>query len=255
MAHRPRAGARHQLVPVVFRPARIQQRAADREVFLLRRRGERQPQVKAIRQREFFLQRVAFIHVVLPFGEALAHDVAAVARRVNHDVRRARLEAALQNRLERRVFRAGIVERQIVHKHDEFPRLLAQDGENRRQIRQLRQRHLDDAQPLQPKAAQQRLDRRGFARPLVAVEQDVAGLPPVEQPARVFHQRAALSLVEHHVLQPDRVRLADAAQPERIFFALADPRTARTAGKQPRALLSEKRRRHGHALPAQHHFG
>ena len=43
-----------------------------REVFLLRRRGERQPQIKTIRQREFFLQRVAFIHVVLPLGETLS---------------------------------------------------------------------------------------------------------------------------------------------------------------------------------------
>ena len=127
MAHRPRAGARHQRLPVVFHPARIQQRAADGEVFFLSRRRKRQPQIKTIRQREFFLQRVAFIHVVLPLGETLADDVAAVARRIDDDVRRTRLKAALQNRFERRVFRAGIVERQIVHKHDEFARLIAQN--------------------------------------------------------------------------------------------------------------------------------
>ena len=120
---------------------------------------------------------------------------------------------------------------------------------------QLRQRHLDDAQALQPQAAQQRLNRRGFARALVAVKQNVARLPPVQQPTRVFHQHAALLFIEHHVFQSNRVRLADAAQAERIFFVLAHPRAAGAAGKQPRSLLLEKRRHKRHALAAQHRFG
>lgn len=112
-----------------------------------RRREEGQTQIKSVGKGELFFQRVAFVDVILPLGETLTHNVAPVARRIDHDIHGARFQSAFQNSLECRIFRTGIVKRQVIYKNDEFARLVAQNREDSRQIRQGRQRHFHDAQP------------------------------------------------------------------------------------------------------------
>ena len=73
-----------------------------------------------------------------------------------------------------------------------------------------------------------------------------------EQALCVLHEHAALAFIEDHVLQPDGIGLADAAQAERMRLADADPGAAGAAGEQAAAVLAEERGDEPGAALAEH---
>ena len=110
----------------------------------------------------------------------------AVGRCVNDQIGRLSGQTALNERLERGKVVVLAAEGQIVEEHDETERrtqgLLKQLGK----IRDLPRRHLDDLQAAVGVLVGNRLDGRGLAGALVAVEQDVVGIASVEEGKRVL---------------------------------------------------------------------
>ena len=70
-------------------------------------------------------------------------------------------------------------------------------------------RHLDDLQAAVGVLVGNRLDGRGLAGALVAVEQDVVGVASVEEGKRVLEDFLLLHFVAGQVVQTDGVRMHD----------------------------------------------
>ena len=130
----------------------------------------------------------------------------AVGRCVNDQIGRL---SGHDERLERGKVVVLAAEGQVVEEHDEAERrtqgLLEQLGE----VGDMPRRHLDDLQAAVGVLIGNRLDGRGLAGALVAIEQDVVGVASVEEGKRVLEDFLLLHFVAGQVVQTDGVRMHD----------------------------------------------
>jgi hypothetical protein len=162
-------------------PAPVGEAGDDLEVPPLVGGREGYAQAEARRERELLLHGVAGVDVVvvcpalIPVGETLADQIAAVGGGVDPDVLRRLLDAALQQRLERLVLDLVLLERQVVHEEDEPRRAGPQESQHPRQRLEVLLRHLDEPQPPIGVLVQDGLDGGGLPGPRQAVEERVVG--------------------------------------------------------------------------------
>ena len=133
----------------------------------------------------------------------------AVGGCVNDQIGRLSGQTTLDKCLERGKVVVLAAEGQVVEEHDEAERrtqgLLEQLGE----VGDMPRRHLDDLQAAVGVLVGNRLDGRGLAGALVAVEQDVVGVASVEEGKRVLEDFLLLHFVAGQVVQTDGVRMHD----------------------------------------------
>ena len=176
-----------QLVPFERKTALVGELLDDVQIFVLVRNGEGDLKTEAVGQGGDGFERVANADVIaLTVGHALADEVAAVGGRVDDKVGRLAGKTALDERLEGREIVVLTVKGQVVEEYNKAERraerLLEQFGE----AGDMARRHLDDLEAAVGVLVGDRLDGRGFAGALVAVEQDVVRVLAVEEGAGVL---------------------------------------------------------------------
>ena len=199
-----------QLVDIKVQVVLLGQLLDDVQVLVLIRHGEGDLQTETVGQRGNGLEGIAHAHLIaLTVGHALADEMTAVGRCVNDQIGRLSGQTALDKCLERGKVVVLAAEGQVIEEHDETERrtqgLLEQLGE----IRDLPRRHLDDLQAAVGVLVGNRLDGRGLAGALVAVEQDVVGVASVEEGKRVLEDFLLLHFVAGQVVQTDGIGMHD----------------------------------------------
>ena len=199
-----------QLVPLERKTALVGELLDDVQIFVLVRNGEGDLETEAVGQGGDGFERVANADVVtLTVGHAFADEVAAVGGRVDDKVGRLAGETALDERLEGREIVVLTVKGQVVEEYNKAERraerLLKQFGE----AGDMARRHLDDLEAAVGVLVGDRLDGRGFAGALVAVEQDVVRVLAVEEGAGILEHLLFLAFVARQVMQADGVGMDD----------------------------------------------
>ena len=223
----------------------------DIEIPVLIGEQERDVEPEPVGQRQLLLHGLIDMHIVIavrrraaPVAEALAHEMPAVAGRVENHVVRTGFQAPLQRRLQRLVLCFVLLERQVVDEENEPLAPTGERGDDLGVRAQVLLGDLDQAEPLGVKLGEQGLHRRGLPRPPVPVQQHVVGGHSRDELTGVVQHRPALQVVAHEIAQPDGIRVRHALQvafavppvdpPERVVAAEdPDPIGGKVSGEVP----------------------
>ena len=159
---------------------------------------------EAVCQRELLLHGISAVLVrkvrAVPVMEALADQVSAVARRINQDIGRLLLQAALDHRLQILVLRLVLLEGKIIHIQNELVVPVLDAGDHVVEIAELIAAHLNDAKAPLIILVRDGLDAGGFAGSCLAVEQTVVGRLSLHKGLGVLDQLLLRDFVPDKVL-------------------------------------------------------
>jgi hypothetical protein len=233
----------------------------DPEVGGLVEAVEAQHQAEAVGESELLLQRLAQtqlpvgVHSRLGLlGALLGEQMTAVAGGDDADVRRRRLDAAFEGRLQLTVAALACAEGEVVEEQEDLPRNLAQQGQHVGKVRQVALVHLDEAQPAVAIAREQAAHRGALARAALTIEQYVVRGQAAQELLRVAHEAFDGPVDADQVVEVEVLRVAyghqSAVSAARVPAKGAPAREERGVGRGTDEALEDPLPKGEHAVEA-----